>query len=164
MFQKRAHQSEVHWVSTGERYPAVGSSKTSTHPIGQFQPILKKIKPLRTLRGLDETRCLIPRLPEAALKGCLLALWEFPHGVRQCNHGHTPHQRLLWRKVAKYIGCKSSFSNEWRVQVVKMFSQLGAAWLLSYPIAGALTLSFGVPATPPENASKQLLTAPVAVS
>lgn len=45
-----------------------------------------------------------------------------------------------------------------------MISQLGAAWLLSHTVSGALGLSVSVPATPPENASKQLAAAPVGVS
>ncbi|OJI95828.1 hypothetical protein ASPVEDRAFT_48145 [Aspergillus versicolor CBS 583.65] len=45
-----------------------------------------------------------------------------------------------------------------------MISQLGAAWLLGHTVPGALALSFSVPATPPENASKQLSAAPVGVS
>ncbi|BCS19486.1 glycosyl hydrolase family 79 C-terminal domain-containing protein [Aspergillus puulaauensis] len=45
-----------------------------------------------------------------------------------------------------------------------MISQLGAAWLLSHTVSGALGLSVNVPTTPPENASKQLSAAPVGVS
>lgn len=45
-----------------------------------------------------------------------------------------------------------------------MISQLGVAWLMSHAVSGALGLSFNVPATPPENASKQLSAAPVGVS
>ncbi|RDW63196.1 glycosyl hydrolase family 79 C-terminal domain-containing protein [Aspergillus mulundensis] len=39
-----------------------------------------------------------------------------------------------------------------------------SAWLLSQFVSSALAISFNVPATPPENASKQLSAAPVGVS
>ncbi|KAL4899291.1 hypothetical protein BDW74DRAFT_171583 [Aspergillus multicolor] len=45
-----------------------------------------------------------------------------------------------------------------------MFSRASAAWVLSHLVSSALAVTFDVPSSPPENASKQLTAAPVGVS